>query len=178
MTVLDRNADLAKTAAPLAAGFADPVHDAQRCFRTIMNAMARPGTLQAIETGGLKPPAPLTPVAAAIALTLVDYDTPVWLDGPFARSEAVKTFLRFHTGAPIVSEPVEAAFRADRRSGPSEQPWQVSSGHAGISGPFDHPYPDRPDAGERGAHHPSPVRASKPRRLFRQGPYRPPSGTR
>ncbi|WP_346892624.1 phosphonate C-P lyase system protein PhnH [uncultured Roseibium sp.] len=110
MTVLDRNADLTKTAAPLAAGFADPVHDAQRCFRTIMNAMARPGTLQAIETGGLKPPAPLTPVAAAIALTLVDYDTPVWLDGPFARSEAVKTFLRFHTGAPIVSEPVEAAF--------------------------------------------------------------------
>lgn len=110
MTALNQAPDLQKTAAPLAAGFADPVHDAQRCFRKIMNAMARPGTLQALETAGLKPPAPLSPVAAAIALTLFDYDTPVWLDAPFARSEAVKTFLRFHTGAPIVSEPVEAAF--------------------------------------------------------------------
>lgn len=97
-------------AAPLAAGFADPVHDAQGCFRAVMNAMARPATRQLIPTGGLKPPAPLTPVAAAIALTLIDYDTPVWLDKPLMSSEAVKQFLRFHTGAPIVSEPVEAAF--------------------------------------------------------------------
>ncbi|MCK7616115.1 phosphonate C-P lyase system protein PhnH [Roseibium sediminicola] len=108
------NTSLAETtqtgAAPLAAGFADPVHDAQGCFRAVMNAMARPATRQLIPAGGLKPPAPLTPVAAAIALTLIDYDTPVWLDKPLMSSEAVKQFLRFHTGAPIVSEPVEAAF--------------------------------------------------------------------
>ncbi|GAB4537205.1 MAG: phosphonate C-P lyase system protein PhnH [Roseibium sp.] len=97
-------------AAPLAAGFSDPVHDAQRCFRAIMNAVARPGTRQAISAGSLTPPAPLSPVAAAIALTLFDYDTPVWLDRPLMTSEAVTSFLRFHTGAPIVSEPVEAAF--------------------------------------------------------------------
>ena len=95
---------------PLAAGFRDPVHDTQACFRTIMNAMARPGTLQPIDAGSLKPPAPLTPVAAAIALTLFDYDTPVWLDKQLTGSEAVKAFLRFHTGCPIVGEPVEAAF--------------------------------------------------------------------
>ena len=95
---------------PLAAGFRDPVHDAQACFRAIMNAMARPGTLQAITADTLKPPAPLTPAAAAIALTLFDYDTPVWLDRQLAASEAVKAFLRFHTGCPIVTEPVEAAF--------------------------------------------------------------------
>jgi len=100
----------ASATAPLAAGFSDPVHDAQACFRAIMNAMARPGTRQKIETAGLKPPAPLTPVAAAIALTLLDYDTPVWLDRPLMASDAVKAFLRFHTGAPIVCEPVEAAF--------------------------------------------------------------------
>ncbi|WP_269585059.1 phosphonate C-P lyase system protein PhnH [Roseibium sp. Sym1] len=97
-------------AAPLAAGFSDPVHDAQGCFRAVMNAMARPGTRQVIPTGGLTPPAPLTPVAAALALTLIDYDTPVWLDKPLMSCEAVKQFLRFHTGAPIVSEPVEASF--------------------------------------------------------------------
>ena len=97
-------------AAPLAAGFSAPVHDAQRCFRAVMNALARPGKLHQIDTTGLVPPQPLTPVAAAIALTLLDYDTPVWLDGPLACSDAAKTFLRFHTGAPIVSAPMEAAF--------------------------------------------------------------------
>lgn len=97
-------------AAPLAAGFADPVHDAQSCFRAIMNAMARPGSFQAVNTGELAPPSPLSPLDAAIALTLFDYDTPVWLDKPLAQSDDVKAFLRFHTGAPIVSEPVEATF--------------------------------------------------------------------
>ncbi|PVB61174.1 phosphonate C-P lyase system protein PhnH [Labrenzia sp. 011] len=96
--------------APLAAGFRDPVHDAQACFRAVMNAMARPGSRQPVGAPDLTPPAPLTPVAAALALTLLDYDTPLWLDKPLMASGAVKAFLRFHTGAPIVSEPVEAAF--------------------------------------------------------------------
>lgn len=97
-------------ATPLSAGFRDPVHDAQSCFRAIMNAMARPGTIQPVRTKALTPPAPLTPVAAALALTLFDFDTPVWLDRPLMKSDAVKAFLRFHTGAPIVSETVDAAF--------------------------------------------------------------------
>lgn len=95
---------------PLAAGFPDPVHDAQACFRAIMNAMARPGTRQTLKTGTLTPPEPLTPTAAAIALTLFDYDTPIWLDRALMSSEPVKAFLRFHTGAPIVDQPVDAAF--------------------------------------------------------------------
>jgi alpha-D-ribose 1-methylphosphonate 5-triphosphate synthase subunit PhnH len=110
MTTTSPASATSTAAAPLAAGFRDPVHDAQACFRAIMNAMARPGTRQTIATDGLKPPAPLSPVAAAIALTLFDYDTPVWLDKQLAASEAVKAFLRFHTGCPIVSEPVGAAF--------------------------------------------------------------------
>jgi alpha-D-ribose 1-methylphosphonate 5-triphosphate synthase subunit PhnH len=95
---------------PLTAGFPDPVHDAQACFRTVMNAMARPGSRQKIAAADLAAPEPLTPTAASIALTLMDYDTPVWLDRPLMASEPVKAFLRFHTGAPIVSEPVDAAF--------------------------------------------------------------------
>ncbi|MEM9634156.1 MAG: phosphonate C-P lyase system protein PhnH [Pseudomonadota bacterium] len=95
---------------PLAAGLQDPVHDAQTCFRAIMDVMARPGARKPLNVAGLTPPPPLTPVAAAIALTLFDYDTPIWLDRPLMTSEPVKAFLRFHTGAPIVSEPVDAAF--------------------------------------------------------------------
>ena len=101
----------AATATPaLAAGFPDPVHDTQACFRAIMNVLARPGTRQPLQLGNLTPPAPLTPVAAAIALTLFDYDTPIWLDKALTQSDTVKAFLRFHTGAPILSEPVDAAF--------------------------------------------------------------------
>jgi alpha-D-ribose 1-methylphosphonate 5-triphosphate synthase subunit PhnH len=94
----------------LAAGFASPVHDAQRCFRAVMQAMARPGSLQAFQPELKDLPAPLTPMAAALALTLLDYDTPLWLDPGLAKSPAVVSFLKFHTGAPIVTMPVEAAF--------------------------------------------------------------------
>ncbi|WP_298984260.1 phosphonate C-P lyase system protein PhnH [uncultured Roseibium sp.] len=107
---MDTAIDASEHTTALAAGFQDPVHNAQECFRAIMNAMARPGTEQLIREDGLVPPAPLTPTVAAIVLTLLDYDTPVWLDRPLMTSDAVKSFLRFHTGAPIVKEPVEAAF--------------------------------------------------------------------
>jgi alpha-D-ribose 1-methylphosphonate 5-triphosphate synthase subunit PhnH len=102
--------DVIPKTAPLTAGFPDPVHDAQACFRAVMNALARPGSHQNVTSAGLEPPKPLTPTAAAIALTLLDYDTPVWLDRPLMASEPVKAFLRFHTGALIVTEPIEAAF--------------------------------------------------------------------
>ena len=94
----------------VAPGFSEPVHDAQACFRAIMNALARPGLRQRLDAADLAPPEPLSATAAAIALTLLDYDTPVWLDKPLMASGPVKAFLRFHTGAPIVAEPVEAAF--------------------------------------------------------------------
>ncbi|MCJ2033332.1 phosphonate C-P lyase system protein PhnH [Methylobacterium sp. J-068] len=94
---------------PLARGFPDPVHDAQGVFRAAMEALSRPGRIGPLVTA-LAPPAPLTPELAALALALVDADTPVWLDAPLRAEPAVAAFLRFHTGAPIVAEPERATF--------------------------------------------------------------------
>jgi alpha-D-ribose 1-methylphosphonate 5-triphosphate synthase subunit PhnH len=93
----------------LARGFADPVHDAQGAFRTLMDALARPGRIGRLASD-LSPPAPLTPELAAVALALTDADTPVWLDAPLRAEPAVAAFLRFHTGAPLVANPGQAAF--------------------------------------------------------------------
>jgi alpha-D-ribose 1-methylphosphonate 5-triphosphate synthase subunit PhnH len=93
----------------LAHGFADPVLDSQRIFRALMNALARPGTIQAIDTT-LEPPAPLTPELAAIALALADHEAPLWLDEGLMQGAGVAQYLRFHTGAAIMTDPAEAAF--------------------------------------------------------------------
>lgn len=90
-------------------GFADPVLDAQRGFRALMEALANPGTVQALELG-LSPPAPLTPELAAVALTLCDPDSPLWLDARLAGSEAAVGWLRFHAGVPLAGAPGAAQF--------------------------------------------------------------------
>ena len=88
---------------PLALGFAEPVLDAQRVFRAVMEALARPGTVQALACA-LTPPAPLTPELAAVALTLVDHETPLWLDGGLRAAPGVAEYRRFHAGAPSVED--------------------------------------------------------------------------
>ena len=86
-------------------GFAEPVFDAQSCFRAVLDAMAYPGRVIAAG-GGLRPPAPLSPAAAAVLLTLTDGETAIWL-GP--GMEITSEWLRFHCGAPE-GEPDLAAF--------------------------------------------------------------------
>lgn len=93
----------------LAPGFTDPVHDAQGTFRAVMDALARPGRPRPLAPG-LAPPAPLTAELAAVALTLTDADTPVWLDAALAGVSEVAAYLRFHTGAPLTDDPARAAF--------------------------------------------------------------------
>ena len=94
--------------ATVATGFPDPVHETQSVFQATYDAMSRPGRI--IEVAAhLTAPAPLSAVAAAVALTLVDNDTPIWLD-TVLRTAAVEDYLQFHTGCPISSDPSEAVF--------------------------------------------------------------------
>jgi alpha-D-ribose 1-methylphosphonate 5-triphosphate synthase subunit PhnH len=87
----------------LGSGFADKVRSAQWTFRAVMDAMARPGTVQRI-AAWLDAPPPLTAATAAIALTLFDHDTTIWFDEAFASSPHIAKWLRFHTSAPITKE--------------------------------------------------------------------------
>lgn len=90
-------------------GFADPVLDAQAVFRAVMDAMARPATVIGVDPS-VMPPVPLPPLVGALACTLADAGTPLWLDPTLGRSEAVREWLVFHTGAQIVDHPAEATF--------------------------------------------------------------------
>src|ERR1043166_3758422 len=92
----------------VATGFAEPVLAAQATFRTVMDAMARPGSVHRL--AGIVAPAPLSPSAAAIALTLLDYETPFWLDAPLAAASEVARFISFHTGARLTEDSADAAF--------------------------------------------------------------------
>ena len=90
-------------------GFGDQVHDGQQVFRAAMNALARPGSVQPLARLP-RPPAPLSPAAAALVLALADHETPVWLDASLAASSPVAAYIRFHTGAPVTSELAKATF--------------------------------------------------------------------
>lgn len=91
----------------IGAAFSDSVIDAQATFRAVLDATARPGKVVRVRASGA--PRPLSAGAAAIALTLCDQDTPVWLDAVLRTGEVVG-WLRFHTGARIVDDPGAAAF--------------------------------------------------------------------
>jgi len=96
--------------------FADPVSSAQVTFRAILDAMARPGSLRPLKVP-LSPPPPMNRGAAAVALTLCDQDTPVWLDAELRASARVVEWLRFHCGCRLVEEPEQAAFAFASRAG-------------------------------------------------------------
>ena len=118
----------------MTSGFATPVLSAQTTFRAVLNALARPGSVHPMTVAVSAPP-PLAAGAAAIALTLCDHDTPIWLDAGLRSAASVIAWLRFHCGSTIVDDPRAAAFAL--ASAPSELP------------PFDRFNPGMPDYPDR-----------------------------
>ncbi len=87
-------------------GLAQPVQDAQAVFRTVLQAMARPGrvqdlpdpVLQAVGRPADREGRPIGAGLAALLPTLLDADTRMRPIGRLA-SGALRAWLRFHTGA-------------------------------------------------------------------------------
>ena len=87
-------------------GFDSPVQDAQASFRAVLDAMAHPGRIVRLPRSLPSAP-PLGGAATAVALSLCDADTPVWLD---AASAGAADYLAFHCGAPRAATPGAASF--------------------------------------------------------------------
>ncbi|MBE9139935.1 phosphonate C-P lyase system protein PhnH [Nodosilinea sp. LEGE 07088] len=88
-------------------GFRDPVHQAQHTFRVLLDCLAHPGTLGAIEVD-LEAPEELALACAATCLTLLDLETLVWLQPSL--SETARRWLQFHTGCRLTADPQRAKF--------------------------------------------------------------------
>lgn len=97
-----------RSATAVLAGFGNPVHDAQRVFRGVLDAVAHPGRIVALDAD-VKAAAPLHRGTVALLLALADFETPLWLS-PSACNDAVLGAIRFHCGSPIVADPSRAAF--------------------------------------------------------------------
>jgi alpha-D-ribose 1-methylphosphonate 5-triphosphate synthase subunit PhnH len=88
-------------------GFAHPVLDSQKSFRSILEAIAHPGRILSIP-GEFDVPAPLQPASAAICLTLLDFETPLWTD--LGEGSGSLSWIRFHCGCPLEKLPARASF--------------------------------------------------------------------
>jgi len=84
----------------LTGGFADPSTQSAHAFRALLEAMARPGRIFAVQ--GAEPPAPASIAAGVALLTLTDATTPLHLAGA-ADCEALRGWIGFHSGAPLVA---------------------------------------------------------------------------
>jgi alpha-D-ribose 1-methylphosphonate 5-triphosphate synthase subunit PhnH len=74
-----------------------------------MAAMSRPGSVQPV-TAGVGAPLAMMRATAAIALTLFDHDTPIWLDPAMSATSEVAKWLKFHASAPVIADPSICSF--------------------------------------------------------------------
>ena len=88
-------------------GLTDPVGDAQCIFRRVLDALAHPGRIVALDAPVELPAGVLGRAAIGTALALLDFETAIWLDeaaGP------VGSHLRFHCNCPLAAARDQAAF--------------------------------------------------------------------
>jgi alpha-D-ribose 1-methylphosphonate 5-triphosphate synthase subunit PhnH len=90
-----------------AAAFEDSALGAQSAFRALLEALARPGTPQAMGPDLPTPPAGMGRGLYTAILALADFETTVWLAPELGDTAAG---LRFQLGAKLVEEPGDAAF--------------------------------------------------------------------
>ncbi|NHH99266.1 phosphonate C-P lyase system protein PhnH [Oceanimonas sp. MB9] len=88
--------------------FADAVHDSQACFRRLLTAMAEPGTRVQLDRAHAF--GAMNAGAVQVLLTLADHHTRLWLSPALQADTATLDNLRFHVGAPLVSDPAQADF--------------------------------------------------------------------
>lgn len=98
----------------LVPGFNDTVHDAQRVFRALLDALSRPGSIVAVDAAlpgnhamrdALAGRVPLAAFASLLALT--DFSTPVFIE---REDNVLGDALRFHASAPLTRDRRAAAF--------------------------------------------------------------------
>lgn len=94
-------------AGALEGAFADPPQEAARAFRSLLDAMARPGEVR--QLAGARPPAGVSAAAGTALLVLCDTDTAIWLPERLATGP-LADWIAFHMGAPLTAERGEADF--------------------------------------------------------------------
>jgi alpha-D-ribose 1-methylphosphonate 5-triphosphate synthase subunit PhnH len=90
------------------AGFSDLALGSQAVFRTALEAISRPGSLQTVECDA-DMPAGVDPAACALLLALLDQDTKLWLSPTIAATPSA-AYLRLHTGCTLVDAPQACDF--------------------------------------------------------------------
>ena len=83
----------------------DPIRDTQAIFRTALNALSWPGSIQQLPAAA---GAPANPWAAGLLITLLDHETTLAVE-PFPDAEALEVFVRQRTSAGD-AQAVEADF--------------------------------------------------------------------
>lgn len=89
-------------------GFRDPVHDGQLWFRAVLSAFSRPGKPIRCPNP-VSPPLPLLGATAAIALSLFDVETPIWLEASL-RNRQVEEYFRLYSDVKLISSPEVCQF--------------------------------------------------------------------
>ena len=117
----------------LSGGFADAAIQSAHAFRSVMEAMARPGTIQNLE--GASPPSPLSPAAGAVLLTLCDTETPLYLAGCMDCDD-VRAWVSFHVGAPLCGS--GALYVCNRYLGRACAAVTISNRHSRTPRPLGH----------------------------------------